>query len=61
MCESNTTIEDRAEELASAYGVSYHTALTALWHAVGCGYGLAEPIEVSFEEYEWLQKILEDE
>ena len=27
---------------------------------VGCGYGLTEPIEVSFEEYEWLQKLLEE-
>ena len=26
-----------------------------------CGCGLTEPIEVSFEEYEWLQKLLEEE
>ena len=61
MCESNMTIEERAEELASAYGVSYHTALTALRHAVGCGIGMTEPIKVSVEEYEWLQRLLEDE
>ncbi len=56
------TIEDRAEELANAYGVSYRTALTALWYMVGQGCGMLNPIEVSIEEYEWLQKLLlEDE
>ena len=58
MCESNMTIEDCAEELASAYGVSYRTALTSLWHIVGQGCGISKPIEVSIEEYEWLQKLL---
>lgn len=61
MCESNTTIEDYAEELATVYGISYHATLTALWSAIGCGYGLSEPIEVSIEEYEWLQEMLVDE
>ena len=58
MRESNTAIEDHAEELSIAYGVPYGTALTALWHVIGCGCGMSEPIEVSIEEYEWLQKLL---
>lgn len=60
MCEPSMTIWDRAEELANACGVSYRTALFALWHMVGQGYGVSKPIEVSIEDYKLLQKLLEE-
>lgn len=61
MCDSSGTIEDYAVEVADAYGVSYSAALAALWHAVGSGYGIALPLEVSVREFEWLQGLLEED
>ena len=58
MCESNGTVEEYALELAGLYGVSYSAALAALWHAIGCGVGIAPPIEVSAETFAWLQEEL---
>lgn len=58
MCESSGTVEEYALELAGLYGVSYRSALAALWHAIECGYGIAPPIEVSSETFAWLQEEL---
>jgi len=58
MCESSGTIEEYALELACLYGVSYSAALADLWHVIGCGYGIAPPLEVSAETFAWLQEEL---
>lgn len=58
MCESSGTVEEYALELASLYGVPYSVALADLWHVIGCGYGIAPPIEVSAETFAWLQEEL---
>ena len=58
MCESSGTVEEYALELAGLYGVPYSVALADLLHAIGCGVGIAPPIEVSAETFAWLQEEL---
>lgn len=53
-------IEDYAEELAIAYGMPYGTMLAALERMLRVGVGIAPPIVVSDEEYEFLQGLLEE-
>lgn len=58
------TIEDYAAELAIAYGMPYSipcgTVLATLERMLRVGVGIAPPIVVSDEDYEFLQGLLEE-
>lgn len=61
MSESSETIDDYAEEPAIAYGVPFLEVRTALCRMMRLGAGIAPPVTVSKEEYEWLQQLLEED